>query len=301
MRAAPVTTRRPCPLCGGRRARRRWREGAFDYAGCVRCGAFFADVEERRYEELRHNVWDDETPSDDALRFYGDARARAHLAFLRRCRPFGGRRLLDVGCGMGFFLERASVDGWDSWGCEPSPWWAEAAGRRVGAGRVFRGRVEDMAERRAEFDLVTAWDVLEHVFDPLPFLRRIAELLAPGGRLFLRTPNLAYVLPVYRARRRLGHRVELGPTNHVVYFSARTLRRALSDAGLAPQRWLALPPPQVATFGDRVDERYAPARSATVAAKNAWASVGQVAASASAGRLSLASDLDVIAGKRPLA
>jgi 2-polyprenyl-3-methyl-5-hydroxy-6-metoxy-1,4-benzoquinol methylase len=295
MRAALVVTRRPCPLCGGRQARHRWEEDGTAYARCVACGAFFTDVEEHRYEAARHNVWDDEAPSADSVGFYGDARARAHATLLARCPPFGAGRLLDVGCGMGFFLERASAAGWECWGCEPSPAWAAIAERRLGRGRVFRGPLEQMPSEDRRFDLVTAWDVLEHIFDPVPFLRRTAALLAPGGRVFLRTPNLTYALPVYRARRRLGHASELGPMNHVVYFTATTLRRALRAAGLTPERWLTLPPPQVSTFETEPQARYAPPRSAVVAAKNAWAVAANAVVRSSAGRLALGADLDVIA------
>jgi len=252
-------------------------------------------VAEDCYEELRHNAWDEKTPSADTVGFYGDARARAHRAFLERCRPFGARRLFDVGCGMGFFLERAGAAGWESWGCEPSASWALAAEHRVAKGRVFHGRLEEFPSEGAEFDLVTAWDVLEHIFDPLSFLRRIASVLAPGGRLFVRTPNLAYALPVYRTRRRLGLSAELGPMNHVVYFTARALRRALATTGFMPERWLTLPPPQVATFRRGPAERYAPERSATVAAKNVWAAASDAILRSTGGHLALGSDLDVIA------
>ena len=103
--------------------------------------------------------------------------------------------------------------------------------------------------------------------------------------MFLRTPNLAYVLPVYRLRRRLGHDVELGPLNHVVYFDSRTLGRALRAPGCGPTRWLALPPPQVATFAADARERYG-GRSPVVTAKNTWARAADGLVAATRGRVS---------------
>ena len=130
--------------------------------------------------------------------------------FLERHALSGSRRLLDVGCGLGFFLARAAEAGWDVTGCEPSQFWAARAGARVGSERVLLGTARHHALDGERFDLVTAWDVLEHVFDPLPLLERLRSLLAPGGRLSVRTPNLAYVLPLYALRRHvLGHSVEL--------------------------------------------------------------------------------------------
>jgi SAM-dependent methyltransferase len=294
MRSAPVATLRLCPICGERLAQRIWHEATFDYVRCTTCGGFFSDLEEGRYEALRHNVWDDQRPTADALGFYGEARVRAHEAFLARTSDRPPGRLLDIGCGLGFFLERAATHGWDCWGCEPSSSWARVAEHRIGPGRVFETRIEEL-EDVGQFDLITAWDVLEHVFQPLAFLRRVEQLLAPGGRVFLRTPNLSYVLPIYRIRRRFGHTVELGPVNHVVYFTRATLERALHICGLAPERWLHLPPPQVDTFRDNDTARYAPHRSVVVAAKNAWAAGADALGSATKGRVSIGSDLDVIA------
>jgi 2-polyprenyl-3-methyl-5-hydroxy-6-metoxy-1,4-benzoquinol methylase len=282
-------------LCAGRTGRPVWHEDGQSYVRCAACHIVFTDIEERAYEDGRHNAWDEEAPDTDSLMFYGDARIAAHTAFLDRFPPRGGARLLDVGCGLGFFLERAQGRGWDVHGCEPSHSWAALAERRVGAGRVTRGGVEKVPEEHGGFDLIAAWDVVEHVFDPVPFLAALRDRLNPGGRLFLRTPNLDWVLPTYRIRRWLGHGVELGPLNHVVYFTARTMSRALASAGLRPEGWLVLPPPQVATFEADPEKRYAPSRSGSVRLKNAWAGAAGLALGASGGRIALASDLDVLA------
>lgn len=200
--------------------------------------------------------------------------------------------MLDVGCGLGYFAERARASGWNVTGCEPSAAWSAAARRRLGSGVVIEGVLDDVPANH-RFDLITAWDVLEHIFDPIHFLGQIAVLLAPGGRLFIRTPNARYVLAVYRARRRLGHNVELGPLNHVVLFDAHSLRRALARAGLRPCSWRVLPPPQVDTFatGARRHRGSGP----VVRAKNTWARTADELATRSRGRLVLGSDLDVLA------
>ena len=295
MRRGTRALRRPCPLCAGRSGRPVWHEDGYSYARCASCSGVFTDIDEPTYQEGRHNAWDEPVPDPDALGFYGDARRAAHDAFLERFEPQRGCRLLDVGCGLGFFLERARSRGWDVHGCEPSPSWAALAQKRLGEPSITRGNVEDVPRAEGRFDLITAWDVVEHLFDPVPFLAAMQQRLAPGGRLFLRTPNLDYVLPVYRLRRLAGHEVELGPLNHVVYFTVRTMRRALAAGGLVADRWLALPPPQVATFEQLPDRRYAPQRSLVVSAKNAWARSAGLALRLSAGRVAPAADLDVLA------
>ena len=292
---SPVEAVRDCPGCGRRVGRVVWREGGYRYLRCLRCAQVYANLSTEHYELAQHNVWDDADVSPETRAFYGDARTRVHDDFLARQSPFGGRRLLDVGCGLGYFLARASEDGWDVRGCDTSREWAAHANRRLGEANVVCGGPDHRALQDERFDLITAWDVIEHVFDPLPFLVKIRRLLAPGGRVFLRTPNFAYLLPVYSLRRWfLRHEVELGPTNHVVYFTAATMRRALDHAGLEPVDWRPLVPPQIAVSAT-AERRFGRERSIVVRAKNLYARASGAVVTVSGGRLVISSDLDVLA------
>jgi 2-polyprenyl-3-methyl-5-hydroxy-6-metoxy-1,4-benzoquinol methylase len=285
---------RDCPLCGGREARMIWIEAGYSYVRCRSCGAIFSDLRELDYERVRHNVWNDEAPDADALEFYGAARELVHRRFLERYPPSGEGRLLDIGCGLGFFLERARGEGWDVQGIDTSEAWVRLANARLGAELVQCETLDRADLPAASFDLITAWDVLEHIFHPVRFLAQARRLLARGGRLFIRTPNIAYGYPVYAARRwLLGHNVELGPTNHVVYFTAATMRRALSLADLAPVDWPVLVPPQVA-LAPRPGARLGTGQQLLIAAKNAYATTADAIAGASRGRIVIGSDLDVL-------
>jgi SAM-dependent methyltransferase len=234
--------------------------------------------------------------SDDTIAFYGTAREVVHAEFLERYRPTGTGRLLDVGCGLGFFIFRALAQGWDAFACDTSDAWVARARERAGPDRVWLGGVEEIADDEPPFDLITVWDVLEHVFDPHSFLKAVARLLAPGGRLFIRTPNEAWIYPTYGLRRLLLHeQVELGPLNHVVYYRAATLRRALRVSGLRPLAWPVLPPPQVGYANRRTADV---GRSALmIRVKNAHARAANGLASASGGAIMLGADLDVVADR----
>jgi 2-polyprenyl-3-methyl-5-hydroxy-6-metoxy-1,4-benzoquinol methylase len=288
--------RRRCPLCDARRARNAWWEDGYRYLRCGACGVLFADVDRSEYERKQHNAWHELEPSSDALAFYGTARELVHAQFLRSHPPRGNGRLLDIGCGLGFFLARALEHGWDAFGCDTSAAWVARARQRVDPKRVWSGSVVDLVAIDAPFELITVWDVLEHVFDPLPFLRAAARLLAPDGRLFIRTPNEAWVYPTYAVRRALlRERVELGPLNHVVYYRAATLRSALLASGLRPVAWPVLPPPQVGYANRRPAEAGVPTVLTRV--KNAHARAAARIASASSGMVVLGSDLDVLAAR----
>jgi SAM-dependent methyltransferase len=292
-----MTLARVCPLCDGRRARPVWHEAGRRYVRCAACGVVFSDIDAATYEAAARNAWHEDEIAAGTTAFYGDARALAHRRFLERFPPSGGRRLLDVGCGLGYFAAAALEAGWDAYGCDTSGPWVRMAGARVGADRIALGAA-DAGLFGGGFDMVTAWDVLEHIHDPIPLLTTIGSLLAPAGRAFIRTPNLTWIYPTYTVRRRLLHAdVELGPLNHVVYYTSRTLGAALTDAGLSAVEWPVLPPPQVG-IGNR-DPSRAGRRGPATALKNLHAAVADRLAHLGRGRVVVGQDLDVVAVRAP--
>jgi 2-polyprenyl-3-methyl-5-hydroxy-6-metoxy-1,4-benzoquinol methylase len=246
----------------------------------------FADITEAEYVASRHNAWDEDSLDAATIKFYRDERAVPHGRFLDAHSPNRDPgRLLDIGCGLGVFLERAAAVGWDVYGCDTSAAWVAHAQAATAQDRVVCAEPTVDIFGAMRFDLITLWDVIEHIYDPVSMLRVVRELLAPGGEVFLRTPNARYVVPVYRARRAFGHSVELGPLNHVVYFDAASLRKALDLADLRAQSWRVFPPPQV-----KISER-----AATVTLKNSYARSASLAARVSGGRFVRGSDLDALA------
>ena len=90
--------------------------------------------------------------------------------------------------------------------------------------------VSDLDSAAAKFDVVSAVEVIEHVVDPVNTFRQIMSLLKPGGLLILTTGN------AQPFRGRLSSWSYVVPDVHVSYFEPETLERAMSSAGLAPQR-----------------------------------------------------------------
>lgn len=101
-----------------------------------------------------------------------------------------GGRLLDVGCGSGRFLEEAQRrGGWELEGLEPSAGMADYVRRSLNL-TIHDGVFNEASLPEAHYDVITLWNVLEHLDSPVEDLRRCHRLLKPGGYLFLTIPNL---------------------------------------------------------------------------------------------------------------
>jgi SAM-dependent methyltransferase len=101
-------------------------------------------------------------------------------------------RILDVGCATGVFLNEMRHRGWETYGVEPGEVAATYAVQRFGL-RVFPGELGEAEYPDGSFDVITMWDVLEHVFDPMALLSDANRLLTEGGLLVLSFPNLGSI------------------------------------------------------------------------------------------------------------
>jgi ubiquinone/menaquinone biosynthesis C-methylase UbiE len=150
-----------------------------------------------------------------------------------------GRPLLDVGAYSGVFVEIAAEHGWDAWGVEPSSWAVEQARSR--GLRVVQGALETADLPDGHFDVVTMWDVIEHLTDPREALLQARRLLTPGGLLVIHTIDIESLFA-----RLMGPRWPWLMEMHIYYFSRHTLRAMLERCGFhvlsdAPQgRYLRL-------------------------------------------------------------
>jgi cyclopropane fatty-acyl-phospholipid synthase-like methyltransferase len=136
----------------------------------------------------------------------------------RLARMTTGRRLLDVGTACGFFVEQARMAGFDASGVETSGWAAEW-GRTHLHVPITTGTLDDVPAS-ATFDVVCAWEVIEHVLDPAAFVRAATGRLAPGGYFVISTPDYAARVPRLFGKRWIGW--DKVP-EHISFFSRQSL------------------------------------------------------------------------------
>jgi 2-polyprenyl-3-methyl-5-hydroxy-6-metoxy-1,4-benzoquinol methylase len=183
-------------------------------------------------------VWP--SPSEETLqRYYADFYQVDRENYMRGIKRNGKRllnalsrqnaagRLLEIGSSWGGFLTLAASHGWKVAGVELSPetarWAEERGGHEVHCGSLASSPFVG----RGQFDVVVAWHVIEHLVDPLEFLRQVYSCLKPGGIMALRTPNIASF--VAQVNGRLWEWFE-APT-HLTLFSPRGLAKLVERAG----------------------------------------------------------------------
>lgn len=225
-----------CPVCAGERFRTAFEEPPYRVLRCLRCGTGVVSPRAADLESIYMDgsYWRSSSPRTLG---YGDYRAAAslyvksfarRLSFALRHGPTGGRAL-DVGCAAGFCMQALSELGFESYGVEVSETIARHAIDRLGFDTVHIGTLEDAPFSDQTFDLITMWDVVEHVPDPRSLLARARELLTPSGLLVLETQNIdsAFARVLGRRWHHYKH------AEHIYHFTPGSLRQLLSTAGFA--------------------------------------------------------------------
>ena len=139
-------------------------------------------------------------------------------------------RLLDIGSGLGYFLKIAQDDGWEVEGIEPRPEAVKYCFENFGI-KAHEGFLENFESKPGKYDVITLWDVLEHVSDHIRFIERSIELLAPGGILVLAIPNASgWPACIFKGRWRYVM------STHLNYFSMSYIRRILVERNVHIER-----------------------------------------------------------------
>lgn len=258
-----------------------WRREDTEAVVCCVCGRAGTAVYEldpfgvRRCEQCELVFVSPRLRSDALGRLYGDPSYHGGMydgsrgaMFLQRTwmagrlavaeRAYGrdvtGARLLEIGAGRGMFLDAARARGFDVVGVELSE--DAAAYARTTYGLTVHSTQLADAPLDGTFDVICAWDTVEHVPDPVDFWRTVRGLLAPGGVVLFSTPYFSS-LPSRLLRTRWW---TLKPAEHIWHYTPRTHRTVAAAAGLEVTD-LFLSPLRRANFG-RLDSLVGVARAA---------------------------------------
>lgn len=221
-----------CPSCSSIAVNTRETIGGYELYCCTACDlrfaldAFDADVDyDKIHERGYYHEERESSPEYSALHYKRDSRRQTFQPFFRRLRPTLDRnRLLDIGCGTGRFVREALNRGWRTLGIDISKKAIEYA-KTMGLGDYRCARVQEIKGKYDPFDVITAFEVLEHLTDPKSLLKAIRLNLKQDGIFFCSVPAWEY--PMIRK----AHRRDWVPPIHVLFFSYSSLRTLLIANG----------------------------------------------------------------------
>lgn len=149
---------------------------------------------------------------------------RGRLERIGGTRP--GERVLEYGAGDGRLLELLAARGAEVAGVEPS---ASARERAAERGVALTPDLDGMSTTTDRFDRIICWHVLEHLEEPAAQMKRLAELMGPGGRVIVSVPNLSS----WQARLGGDYWFAQDVPRHLTHFTPAGIRSLSEQAGLS--------------------------------------------------------------------
>jgi 2-polyprenyl-3-methyl-5-hydroxy-6-metoxy-1,4-benzoquinol methylase/DNA-directed RNA polymerase subunit RPC12/RpoP len=133
-----------------------------------------------------------------------------------------GTRFLDFGCGVGYFLERLKATGHEFiYGYE-----FNSASLKIIGDKGYNS-ILNLEQNIQKFDVITLWDVAEHLVDPINSFKMLHEKLNNNGVLVIGTARIDDFVD----RTALGYTMWADPPGHTILYSKKTLQMILKNAG----------------------------------------------------------------------
>jgi len=225
----------PCPACGLKKSNKVFSKLGQDFELCQSCETVFVNprptpaILAQHYQTaLYYQYWNDYIfPRTETVRREKIFRPRAQkLAGFISQFGFNTETLLEIGAGFGTFCEELS--GLEIFeriiAVEPTPGLASNCRKR--GIEVLELPIEQVEIEAESIDVIVSFEVVEHLFSPVDFIRKCRQLLLPGGGLILTCPNIkGFDIQV------LGVESDIVEPEHLNYFTPESLAQVLSNEG----------------------------------------------------------------------
>lgn len=213
-----------CPLCGSTALKDKYVVKGFSLARCPSCSVVFvkeivtvAHLKQFYQDQEGYCLYDED--NKDCINYYNQ-RAKTEIESMK---PDRGR-ILDLGCSSGLFLEL--MDGWERHGVEISEEYGNIARGKIGDS-IFVGPFEDYPAKDGYFDVITMFDMFDHLIDPLASLAKCRSMLKPGGMVVIKVHNISCLF----AKLTGSAFYAILPPVHLFYYNKRSLKLALTKTG----------------------------------------------------------------------
>ncbi|MCM8832036.1 MAG: class I SAM-dependent methyltransferase, partial [Candidatus Omnitrophica bacterium] len=219
-----------CNLCGGLQFKylfsgKDWLLGGeenFSLVKCLNCGLVFLNPRPSNFDEIYPlEYYKNYGEQKTEIKILENKKEKKILKFKKE------GRLLDVGCNKGFFLAGMRNYNWDVWGVDISSFSCEYAKNIFGLKNIFCANILDIEFKDNFFDVITLWQVIEHLDRPSEVLKKLNRFLKKDGLLLIECPNFSSVGAKIFKDKWQG----LDLPRHFFQFSPKTLTKLLNKAG----------------------------------------------------------------------
>ncbi|MFA6365064.1 MAG: class I SAM-dependent methyltransferase [Candidatus Paceibacterota bacterium] len=224
-----------CCVCGSTEVKFFTRKESCDLYKCKQCGFIFVYPAPGSVSHIySEDYFSGAKGGSGYIDYEKDKEAmrdtiEIYLDEIEKLMPTRGK-LFDIGAATGTFLEAASRRGWQVSGVEISDYAASKA--REKNLNVQTGLLENLEFKEAPFDVITMWDVLEHLPNPESTLKSINKLMKPKGLIAINTPNAGSLFA--RVMGKYWHLIV--PPEHLSYFSVANLTKLLEKTDMHVRR-----------------------------------------------------------------
>lgn len=235
-----------CLFCKTSETKVVFKEFGVEYLRCKNCGHLFSSFErDAHYDGYFENIENESA----AIEYWNISHKKMYESFAKKFMTNKKGKILDVGAGLGFFVKFAGeIENWESFGVEISKGGYRYAKEKLRLENFFCGKLEETDFENESFDIITMWDVIEHLLEPRSILKRSFELLKKDGILFLHTPNGEVQVIKSRLKKLLFGEKEgahyLEAKDHLNLYKEITIKRLLKERGFREIKFVHLPPIQ---------------------------------------------------------
>jgi 2-polyprenyl-3-methyl-5-hydroxy-6-metoxy-1,4-benzoquinol methylase len=213
-----------CNICSGEKVNLKFRlDDHHSVYSCKGCGVEFMDPQlsdlelTELYSESYYASWGiagrSENESSRQMKM-----ATFDLRLDLAAKYLNPNTVLDIGCATGYFLEAAKKRGIEPYGIELSQYSSDICKKKFGEQRIFCGTLEESSFPPASFDLISMFDLIEHVRVPAATLGKAAELLNENGLIIITTPHNKSISNKVMGRKWTHYKKE-----HFYYFDLSSL------------------------------------------------------------------------------
>jgi len=214
-----------CPICDGTTFNDLFSKNEEPFVECMQCSLTMINPRPV-YANILKGYTEDYSQGYINKRDKKIRRAKRRIHKMKKIIPEG--RWLDIGCSAGFILSVAKEANYETFGVEIDPLGVKYAREALGLDNIFQGTFEEHQFNENFFDIITLYDVIEHVQDLNETVKELKRILSVNGVIEIWTPDIGH----WRVPKALIEWDAIKPSKHLYYFNKNTLPMLLNKHGL---------------------------------------------------------------------